>query len=296
MHPGSQCYRVVNSHTKIPPMTRKYISPPDAPDPQPAATVMLVRDGTDSMEIFLMQRTATTHFGGMYVFPGGKVDRGDSALENICQGLSDATASALLGLPEQGLAFWAACIRECFEEAGLLLAVNDEGVLLPLQTVADREHFGVLRQKLNAGELSIEDICRSENLMLAANRLAYCAHWITPEAEKRRFDTRFFIALAPPGQEAIHDGGETVDSLWITPGEALERMHRKEINMIPPTYMNLQTLVPFTSAAAVLEHFTALHPGSMETIAPRIFSEDGKVGLELRPGQDVMLTDRQGQR
>src|SRR5262245_31315466 len=185
---------------------------------RPAATVLLVRDGEPSgVEVFVLRRTASAAFAaGMYVFPGGRVDHVDGAaeLEPYCDGLDDATASARLGLEHGGLAYWVAAVRECFEEAGVLLARRRDGGPLVVDE-ADRK-------AVHAGELSMEELCRRDDLVLDLTGIRYIAHWVTPVGETaRRFDTRFFLAAAPEEQEGVHDDAELVHSMWVRPGEAV---------------------------------------------------------------------------
>ena len=179
---------------------------------------MLVRDAEPGVEVFVLRRTAAAAFAaGMYVFPGGRVDDVDGALsiEPYCDGLDDATASARLGIESGGLAFWVAAVRECFEEAGVLLRPASDGGA----TAFDEAERGAV----HAGTLSMEELCRRDGLVLDLGAIRYVAHWVTPVGESpRRFDTRFFLAAAPHGQEGAHDDTELVHSMWVEPG----RCHR----------------------------------------------------------------------
>ncbi|MFM7307624.1 MAG: NUDIX hydrolase, partial [Actinomycetota bacterium] len=189
-----------------------------ASDPQsvplrPASTVMLVRDAPSDIEVFMLQRTTSAVFAsGMYVFPGGRVDDVDAAaeLDELCDGMSDAEASDLLRVPSGGLAYWVAAIRECFEEAGVLLARDQRGEYVSLGDTDTQARFGELRHRVHDGQLSLAELCRRENLRLAVDAIRYVSHWITPVGEKRRFDTRFFVAVAPSAQDPLHDDKETV--------------------------------------------------------------------------------------
>src|SRR6202035_51489 len=138
-----------------------------------------------------------------------------------CVLLSDAEASAMLGVESGGLAFWVAALRECFEEAGVLLAYGGDeagGGAAETNTPFDahdagtRQRLAALRVALNAGDVRFLDACRGEGLRLATDRVHYFSHWITPEAAPKRYDTRFFVAALPPGQVPIHDDHETVDT------------------------------------------------------------------------------------
>ena len=263
--------------------------PNEAPTiPQPAATVLLVRDTQDDgIEVFLIERAAKTNFGGAYVFPGGKVDLEDSSSEisEICQGVSDEDASSALGIEKGGLAYWAAVIRECFEEVGILLAYRKDGSNFDPKDESENDRFINYRKRLNDGEKVLAEMCESEDLFLASDRLAYLAHWITPKIEKRRYDTRFFIAQAPEGQEGIHDGSESVNSIWIKPEEALKQFEEGKLLMIMPTIKNLESICGFTNTKELLENKNAINPYHIATIEPKFFMENGKM-VGLMPGDE----------
>ena len=256
--------------------------------PQPAATVLLVRDTQeDGIEVFLIERAAKTNFGGAYVFPGGKVDLEDSSDEfsKICQGVSDQDASSALGIEKGGLAYWVAVIRECFEEVGILLAYRKDGGNFDPEDESENDRFVDYRKRLNDGEKVLADMCKSEELFLATDRLAYLAHWITPKIEKRRYDTRFFIAQAPEGQEAIHDGSESVNSLWIKPEEALKQFKEGKLLMIMPTIKNLESICEYSNTKELLEDKNSINPYDIATIEPKFFMENGKM-VGLLPGDE----------
>ncbi len=242
--------------------------PPERPavvEAQPAATVLLVRDAEPTgVEVFVLRRTASAVFAaGMYVFPGGRVDDIDHAaeLEPYCDGVDDATASARLGIERGGLAFWVAAVRECFEEAGVLLARRRDGGPL---TVTDAE-----RRAVHAGELSMEEVCRRRDLVLDLTAIRYIAHWVTPVGESpRRFDTRFFLAAAPADQEGTHDDAELVHSMWVRPADAVAQAEAGELLMMPPTVANLRLVATCPNAAAALA--TADAVGTPPRIQPKI--------------------------
>lgn len=250
--------------------------------PRPAATLILARDAADGIEIFMLQRTHTAVFmPGVYVFPGGAVDPADASeeLHAYCRGLDDAAASRLLGLERGGLSYLVAAVRECFEEAGLLLAESEHG--RPLD-------YAELRARLCAGELSLADLCRQYGLRLALDRLAYLAHWITPPGPPRRYDTRFFVATAPADQLGCHDGKETVAHLWISPEQALERHRRGELPLSSPTIRTIKTLVGFDSTEALMRHLRAPRPvvvnlprTGIGRDGPRVFHKGDPVYAEL---------------
>jgi 8-oxo-dGTP pyrophosphatase MutT (NUDIX family) len=254
---------------------------------RPAATVMMVRDApatNPGVEVFMLRRTAKAAFGaGMYVFPGGRVDDADHADEiaPFCEGLDDAAASAQLGVEHGGLAYWVASIRECFEEAGVLLAERRDGAALD---IADDD-----RHAVHDGTLSMVELCKRYDLVLDLSTTQYVDHWITPMGEKRRFDTRFFVTEAPAGQEGFHDDKETTDSLWVRPADALEMHAAGELTMMPPTIANLQRLAASATAADAVAAGEALT--DVACILPKIRFENGKfagVVLPTDPDYDTL--------
>jgi 8-oxo-dGTP pyrophosphatase MutT (NUDIX family) len=222
----------------------------------PAATVILVRDVSPSgLEVFMLRRTASATFAaGMYVFPGGRVDEADGtpAVEAFCTGLDDGAASKALGVDHGGLAYWVAAVRECFEEAGVLLARRGDGG--PVVT-EDSE-----RRAVHAGELTMAELCRRHDLVLDLSAMRYVAHWVTPVGESRRFDTRFFLAAAPPGQDGAHDDAELVDSRWVRPADAIAQCEAGDLLMLPPTIANLRTLAECENVASALAAADAAGP------------------------------------
>jgi len=252
---------------------------------RPASTVMLLRDSEHDMEVFMMQRTTTAAFAsGMYVFPGGRVDDVDGAseLNDLCEGLTDAEASDLLRVPSGGLAYWVAAIRESFEEAGVLLARDENGEFVRLNDPDSQQRFAAARHAVHDGALSLAKFCRQEGLRLAVDTISYVSHWVTPVGEKRRFDTRFFVAVAPPAQDLLHDDKETIASLWVTPTDALGRAERGELAMIPPTVANLQFLAPHHSTSAAVAAAQTI--GVPTPIVPKLrYGSDGRVVEVLFP-------------
>jgi 8-oxo-dGTP pyrophosphatase MutT (NUDIX family) len=205
--------------------------------PVPAATVMLLRDGSDGMEVFMIVRheKSDVHAGAL-VFPGGRVDPEDYDLANDAavfppQPGVDATMAALR----------VGAIRETFEECGVLLArARGEEAIVSADRLRDIE--AAHRAPMMRGERTFGAILAAENLVLAAEEMVHFANWITPERRSKRFDTHFFLAAAPAGQVALHDGYEAVDSVWISPGNALDRAKEGIYDLRFPTQMNLQKL------------------------------------------------------
>lgn len=221
---------------------------------RPAATVILVREAEAGFEVFLLKRTSKATFaGGMFVFPGGRVD-GDDHLHKydaVRQGPAAAQAAQAAALGAEWRGYWIAGIRESFEEAGLLLAYRD-GQPLAWADGAERARFDAYRKPLHAHQLRLLDICLQEGLQLAVDRIHFHSRFVTPLGRPRRFDTRFFIAEAPSGQTGAHDDLETVDSVWIRPDEALARSKAGEFGLMEVTRLQLRRLAGFPTARAVV--------------------------------------------
>ncbi len=222
---------------------------------RPAATVILVRDAAVDYEIFMLKRTSKAAFaGGMYVFPGGRVD-GDDHLhkyDSVRVGPSEPQQAQAAALGFEWRGYWIAGIRESFEEAGLLLAYTEDGELLSYDDVQVRTRLDGYRGPLHSGELSLFEICQRENLKLAVDRIHFYNRFVTPLGRPRRFDTRFFVAEAPGEQTGKHDEKETVDSIWISPREALERNKNQEFDLMNVTRIQLERLAEYDSRSAVL--------------------------------------------
>jgi 8-oxo-dGTP pyrophosphatase MutT (NUDIX family) len=249
---------------------------------------MLVRDGDDaaaSLEVLMVRRNLNSDFvGGAYVFPGGAVDPADSGTEAeaCCQGRGDAEASEILGVGSGGLAYWVAALRECFEEAGLLLAYTRGGSLLSLADPDTAAQFLGYRAGVNDGTIGFLDVCRQESLSLAVDRVHYFAHWATPEGAPRRYDTRFFVAVAPPDQTAAHDAGEMVADEWVRPADALARYESGEIEMVIPTVRSLQDIGRFRTADELVAAAAAAAV-TVPTVEPHVMIEGRGVRIPL-PG------------
>ncbi len=250
--------------------------------PMPSATVTLVRDASGGIEVLMMRRNLRSAFvPGMYVFPGGGLDTADLLFKNnkLCVCLDDAAASAVLRVANDGLAYWAAAIREAFEESGLLLARDGKGALIELGDAAVAARFNAHRRRLNAGAVDFAELLRAENLQLAADQLTYFAHWITPVGMPRRYDTRFFMAEAPAGQEPFQDEQETIAAEWVSPGAALSRHRRGEFEMRTPTVRTLETFADYANVAHLRKGLGEMP--EVRVVLPRI----GKDGGRILPGE-----------
>jgi 8-oxo-dGTP pyrophosphatase MutT (NUDIX family) len=254
--------------------------------PRPAATVITVRDGTNGYEILMLQRNLNSDFvGGAYVFPGGRVDESDAGpiAEGLSFGLSDDEASRRLGVESGGLAYYIACLRELFEEAGLLVVCTRDGDPIRLGDDATIGRLAASRRDVNAGTLEFLAVLEREDLVLDLRGLEYLAHWVTPVGPPRRFDTRFFVVAAPLDQVATHDAGETVADQWIRPLDALDAHSRGELELILPTIRNLEAIAHLSSAHDVVEYARSLR--GVVRVEPRIVTSDGEVRI-LMPGDD----------
>ncbi len=261
----------------------------------PAATVTLVRDTASGLEVLLLQRNFQSGFmPGMFLFPGGGLDSGDQvdAVLSRCAGLDDALASAALGVSRGGLGYWAAALRESFEEASVLLAYGEDGELVHPGHPERIERFTEYRRRLNAGEDILAEILERERLRLAVDRLTYFSHWITPVTAPRRYDTRFFAAVAPEGQEALPDNVEAIHHVWLHPRVAVERHRAGEYNMRTPTIRTLEQFAAFDTTDALIAHLRA------RPVAPAILPRIGPAGERLLPGDpgydEVASAEAQG--
>src|SRR5690606_3981059 len=224
-----------------------------------------VREG---IEVLMLKRTQNAAFlGGAYVFPGGSLDAADADPRVLARvtGLSAGEAAARLGIPG-ALAYYVAAVRECFEEAAILLLRDERGNPL------DPDRAARLARHRNDPFL---EFIERENLFIPAGELAYYGHWITAPGRSRRFDTRFFVARAPEGQEGSHDDTETVHSMWVRPQAALERAARNEIDLVFATQTTLKDLSRFEDARKAYEYARAI-PEVVTNRACRALGRDGE--------------------
>ncbi len=252
--------------------------------PRPASSVILLRDGELGPEVFMVERQRSARFvGGAHVFPGGRVDPDDSLAADLCIGLDDAAASRRLNVERGGLAHYVAAIRECFEEAGVLLAYDADGGPIG----GDGGHAGAeleeARRALNAREVGFLDLARGQGWRLAVDRMHYWAHWITPEDSPIRFDTRFFLATVGADQSAAHDEGELAGSEWVRPLIALRKAELGEWTIIFPTLKNLITLLGFATVAEAEQ--AGARRGDIATLEPRVLRRPEGIQVVL-PGDE----------
>ena len=213
--------------------------------PVPAATILMLRDSPRGLEVFMVVRHHQIDFAsGALVFPGGKADPEDfdPALMPFLEGAAED--------PDMR-AIQVASIRESFEECGVLLA-REAGAdsLISATRLASLDDY---RDQLHKGRLSILEFVKRENLRLACDRLVHFAHWVTPDMMPKRFDTHFFLAEAPADHLAIHDGHESVDSVWITPAQALADAAAGTRTVIFPTLRNIEKLGRHDTVAEAIQ-------------------------------------------
>ena len=236
--------------------------------PRPAATVMVVRPGATDCEIYMVRRHRAMKFAAdQFVFPGGTVRDDDrlNAAEARRLGFDPAETRAVLTShddpfandPDGGVSLWMAALRETFEEAGVLLAEEADGRPLDLTVPGRAARFQERRVALQEGRLSLREFVEAERLRLLGDRVYYFSRWITPSTSPRRFDARFFVAELPPGQTAEHCQIESVDGLWIAPGDALARQADGVFPMMFVTREHLRRLAELGPAATLIEHARA---------------------------------------
>jgi 8-oxo-dGTP pyrophosphatase MutT (NUDIX family) len=227
--------------------------------PRPAATTILVRARGSQPEILLLKRGEHARFmPNAYVFAGGALDPQDESAEarELCEGLDDKAASERLQLPSNGLRFYVAAVREAFEECGLLLAYDSRGELVDL-TTWDEAHLRDARLQLSEGRLSLAALCEAHDWRLAVDKLAFFSHWITPPGTLR-FDTRFFLSLAPPRQNASLAGNEMSELAWHTAAEALAEYASGRLLLMFPTRAILKDIAEFRDIDALFEFASRL--------------------------------------
>ena len=237
----------------------------DPPEPKPAATVVLLREGDQGPEAFLLKRKLTASFmPGAYVFPGGMVDPEDAGL----------------GLDP----FLVAAARECFEEAGILLARAPNG-----EAPTGRKDWQHHRHEIMATPSLFRSFLKDRHLSLASDAVRPWSWWLTPEVEKRRFDTRFFVASAPPRQEGIPDGEETTHACWMPVAEAMERYQSGSIKMAPPTVATMVEMSAFSTVASIMAQAPGMKPvGSRALLETRLTTSSSSFPVTL----SILVTQR----
>jgi 8-oxo-dGTP pyrophosphatase MutT (NUDIX family) len=247
--------------------------------PRPATTVLLLRpsvpgEGTSPLEVFMVVRHhAIDAFSGALVFPGGKLEDadGDARLRARCGG-ADRIA-------DDELKFRIAGVREAFEECGVLLARKrgQRALIAAADLLAIEQKW---RARLAKDEASIVDLVETEDLEIATDLMVPFAHWITPTFAPRRFDTWFFLAEAPEDQIALHDGSESVDSVWIGAQQAIDEATAGRRTLVHATTKNLELLAEAKTVAGAL---AAASARKIVTVQPWVETRDGKRFLHIPP-------------
>lgn len=242
-------------------------------EPRDAATVVLLRDGADGVEAWLLTRVTGMAFaGGMTVFPGGRLDPadadlplagGDLAALAARFGCDVRTAHGLVG----------AAARETFEETGVLLSVPP----------AD---LGAARADVELGRIPFGDLLRTHGLALDAGALHPWARWVTPAGEVRRYDTRFFVGALPDAAEAQDATTESSEASWLPVRLAIEQAERGERRLLPPTMVTLASLLPFGTVADVI---AASANRSLDPVRPELRIDGDAVAVELPDGRVIPI-------
>lgn len=259
-------------------------NPPDVPvKARPAATIVLMREGEEGLETLLLRRVRTSGFvPGAYVFPGGRVDADDAGPELLerTRGLTTESAARRLGLPldadPPAAAYVIAAIREAFEETGLLVGRRSDGA--PVAPAAHDAEVARQRDRILVDEDLFADVLDTLDAHLDGSAVEYVAHWITPEVEPRRYDTRFFAASVEGEAPVSVHAAEMTDFVWIRPAAALDASRAGTMPMVFPTLKTLEGLASFDRPESAL---AAYRERTIPTILPRLVKTPTGVGLEI---------------
>lgn len=246
--------------------------------PRPSGAIVLLQSRAGGgVEVFMVRRHVQSEFvPDVFVFPGGSVKPSDRDAE-LAPGIAAPVGA---GPTTLGSGLRAAALRECFEEAGVLLARRGNDLLaIPPE---DAERFALYRRGLQQKTMTLGEVASAEHLTLATDALVHWAHWITPEAFPLRFDTHFFLAAMPPGQAATYDQMETTAGTWIRPEDALSGFEAGSFPLVFATIHQLRALVGLNDPESALAHVSGTVP---RTIMPRIVPRDG--------GQVILMPDEE---
>lgn len=231
---------------------------------RPSATIMLVRDGSQGIEIFMVVRDRPMDGAmGAVVFPGGKIDEEDRHPESWGHLTAPQTH------PE--LPYWLAAMRETFEEAGVVIARPVGTATGDIAPARAREMVAKHRDSLLDRKVTFAEIIKSEKLTPALDHMVHFAHWQTPLGLPKRFDTHFFLVSSPDGQEPIHDGREMVDCFWTPPGRIVAEADSGQRTLVPATRLNLELLAESRTVAEAMERARAR---SVVMVRPERFKTD----------------------
>jgi 8-oxo-dGTP pyrophosphatase MutT (NUDIX family) len=242
------------------------------PAPRDAATVCLLRDTDAGPEVFVLRRNPSMAFAArMHVYPGGAVEPTDADVPTAGSvddaWLDDRTSS------DRGRAVLVAAARETFEECGVLLAIDAEGRQAGADPALDGEREALLRD-----DLAFADLLAARGLVVDDSAIVPFAHWLTPEIEDRRFDTRFFVAAQPADQQARHVGGEADRSAWWRPADALAAYADGAMAMWPPTLAVMRFLAEHATAAEAVE---AARAAEVVPVMPEQFRDGDAMRVRL---------------
>jgi 8-oxo-dGTP pyrophosphatase MutT (NUDIX family) len=248
-----------------------------------AATVVLLRDGADGPEVYLLRRHLGMAFAaGMYAFPGGAVDARDFDTTLAWAGPTPAEWARRLDCEAvEARALVCAAMRETFEESGVLLAGTTPRTVVPDTTADDWEQD---RAALVERRLSFTDFLKRRRLVLRTDLLAAWAHWITPEFEPRRYDTRFFLARMPTGQHTRDVSGEADHVVWMRPQDALAGVASGAMRMFAPTYVTLKEMAGYPSPE---EAVAAADTRVITTVMPGVERVDGELFFTHMDGSEA---------
>ena len=253
------------------------------PVPRNAATVVLLRNTNDGPEAFLMRRVTTMAFAaGMHVFPGGSVDGDDmrvplASSADLLTGLDARLSTA----PDGGAALLAAAARETFEECGVLLVVPRNAI--------NADEWEPRRRSLLDGGVTFSALLTASGYEVDTAAIRPWTHWITPEVEERRYDTRFFVAALPADQQARDVGGEADRVHWLRPADALERHAAGGLAMLLPTVAVLASLLPYATAEDAVK---AADARVIRPQLPRAFLDpDGSLRWSIVDGSSGEVLD-----
>jgi 8-oxo-dGTP pyrophosphatase MutT (NUDIX family) len=261
--------------------------------PRPASTVILVRQGDQELEVYLLERSSKSGFmPGNYVFPGGTVEPEDRGLESWEKhvDLKFSEVSRRLGgglVTEEALAHGVAAVRETFEEAGLLLEAGGTPESSDLEDARGRMASD------GAPARCFRDWVVSRRKVLALSKLRRWTHWITPRFRKQRYDTRFFVAFVTAAQKCTPDDRETVRGIWISPRRALEKNALGEVPLSPPTLVTLHELSSYEDRTH-LEAATENRPWGPARLPRVVSSPEGEGPLILLPWDPMYHEEAEG--
>ncbi len=255
----------------------------------PAATVLLLREQPSGLEVLMMRRASAVAFmGGMWVFPGGRLDPADSSPEALARARADRARQRAGQLktprgesldPATAIGLHVAACREAFEEAGVLLAVASSGA--PADP-AQVEQLRPRRADITADAGAFARMLEDSDLQLDVDQLVYWSHWITPSLEPKRFDTRFFVAPVPPGQDASADLSELTEHAWINVAEVAQAIERGELKVVPPTLLTLEDLAESYARHGSLEAMLGAERGrATPPVMPKIDVHPGSVSVVM---------------